>query len=185
VWLIFIAQLAVIAIALGWAIREHNRRTSDWETLQKLFSRLSVVYEAAKAGTIDKASVDAFADYVDKSFSIINSRTQFRWGPLSRDVAELRDQIQQASLYVATRSGHPIAVGAEIEKLASLRQQGMISAHEFDAFSDRFRVSTGQKARDIIMAISQLHEEHQRGALSEGNYHAALWGLLDKLDRRV
>ena len=61
----------------------------------------------------------------------------------------------------------------------------MISEHEFEAFSERFKVSTGEKARSIIRAISDLHMQYNNGAMSEGNYHAGLWSLLDKLDRKT
>ncbi len=69
-----------------------------------------------------------------------------------------------------------------IKELARLRGEGQISAEEFEAFTERFRVSTGAKAREIIAAIEQLHAQRRAGAMTEGNYHASLWTLMDRLD---
>jgi hypothetical protein len=82
-------------------------------------------------------------------------------------------------------SGASESISKEIERLAILRQQRMISDGEFNAFSERFRMSTGEKAQGIIGAITDLHGQFQRGAMTEGNYRSALWGLLDKLDRKI
>ena len=79
-------------------------------------------------------------------------------------------------LFVSGRTGRTsIPISAEIEKLAALRVQGMISDLEFQAFSERFKVSTGEKASSIIKAISELYEQLKQGAMTEGNYQAALW----------
>lgn len=78
-----------------------------------------------------------------------------------------------------------VSESEEIEKLATLRSEGKISADEFKAFSERFAVTTGEKAKGVVSAISDLHDQYKKGAMSEGNYHAALWTLMDKLDRKT
>lgn len=75
------------------------------------------------------------------------------------------------------------SVSDEIAKLAELREDGMITESEFDAFTEQFELSTGEKAREIVDAIFELHDEYEQGAMSEGNYHSALWSLMDKIDR--
>jgi len=98
----------------------------------------------------------------------------------------MRNKIHQMSSVLSThRASLSIPVSQEIEKLAKLRKQGMISDHEFEAFSERFGVTTGEKAGGIIKAISDLYKQYKNGAMTEGNYHAALWSLLDKLDRKI
>ncbi len=97
---------------------------------------------------------------------------------------EVDDMCKEVSMLLATRT--PTAsLGEEIDKLAALRQNGMISDHEFEAFAERFKLSTGEKTSGIIDAISKLSEQRKQGAMGEGNYHAALWSLLDKLDRKT
>lgn len=81
----------------------------------------------------------------------------------------------------ASTTPRPPSVG----DLSVLRQQGLISEDEFIAFSRRFRKSSGEEAEEIIRAINSLFEQHKKGAMSEGNYHAGLWALLDKLDREL
>lgn len=76
-----------------------------------------------------------------------------------------------------------VSVGDEIEKLAGLRTNGVISEEEFNAFAERFKVATGEKVKGIVDAISTLSEEHKAGAMTEGNYNSAVWSLLDKMER--
>jgi len=73
----------------------------------------------------------------------------------------------------------------EINQLAILCQAGLISDSEFKILSEGPGLSTGEKAQSIIKAISELSEQYKQKAMSESNYHAALWSLLDKLDRKI
>ena len=41
------------------------------------------------------------------------------------------------------------------------------------------------KAGEYTQAIRSLHTLYKEGAMSQGNYQSALWGLLDKIDRKV
>jgi hypothetical protein len=77
------------------------------------------------------------------------------------------------------------AVGSEIAILAELRKDGTISDEEFKDFTERFKLSSGEKAKDLIGAISKLHKEYEKGAMPQGNYHDAVWGLLDKIERKI
>ncbi len=90
-----------------------------------------------------------------------------------------------ANLNRESSQSNSVSVADEISQLAKLRDEGKISSEEFKAFSERFKVSTGKKASQIINAIGQLHDQHKEGAISEGNYKASLWTLMDKLDRKV
>ena len=101
---------------------------------------------------------------------------------LHEDINALLDRMEQEEKFYQKIENH---IGGGIKDLAMLRSKGMISEHEFEAFSERFKVSTGEKARSIIRAISDLHMQYNNGAMSEGNYHAGLWSLLDKLDRKT
>lgn len=41
-----------------------------------------------------------------------------------------------------------------------------------------------KKHRTFIAAIERLHEQHKSGAMSNGNYEAMLWTLMDRIERR-
>lgn len=73
----------------------------------------------------------------------------------------------------------------DIARLVEMCEEGKITEDEFEAFSEQFKKSTGKKAQEIIESISDLHDEYEEGAMSRGNYHAALWSLMDKLERNT
>jgi GNAT superfamily N-acetyltransferase len=58
-----------------------------------------------------------------------------------------------------------------------------MSDNEFKAFSARFKVLPTEKARATVEKIGELLLEFRDGAMTPASYHAALWSLLDKLDR--
>lgn len=90
-------------------------------------------------------------------------------------------------------SSHGLSSGAarlesasqQVERLASLRKEGVISTEEFQAFSKRFQSASEVTAGEYVATIRDLYSQFQRGAMSEGNYRAGLWSLLDKLDRKA
>jgi len=155
--------------------------------LQGQLSKMRSIYANARKGEITKSAADKFFDLADKSVDMMSVKGEKDMVG-TKTVASLRDEIQnmsnQISLILVLRT--PTAsLGEDVDKLAALRQQGMISDSEFQTFSERFKLTTGEKARSIIKAISELYLQHQKGAMSEGNFHAALWSLLDKLDRKT
>jgi hypothetical protein len=100
-------------------------------------------------------------------------------------IHDTKEENDKAKIEVLSTKTCVSSLAAEIEKIAILRKNGIISDSEFQAFSERFKLATGEKASSVIKAISELYEQHRKGAISEGNYHAALWSLLDKLDRKI
>ena len=99
---------------------------------------------------------------------------------------QIRDDMRMYESAFAAASMH-VAGSREsqsgiISELARLRLEGLVSDEEFDAFTERFRRSTGARAREIIEAIEKLHKQHKAGAMTEGNYRASLWTLMDRLD---
>ena len=185
---VLICLLLVAAIVAGvvWVLRD---RMSKVRRVRDLFRQICEIHEQSQVVHISRDQVDEFSRLADECLSLINSEDDKSWNetfPRQPDIPNMRNRIQQMSLLVLSRAtAHAVPVSEEIERLALLRQQGMISDHEFQAFSERFKVSTGEKARSIIKAISDLHAQYARGAVSEGNYHAGLWSLLDKLDRKT
>lgn len=125
------------------------------------------------------AECSAFIRYLDR-FSLTNSEV------LQREKVRL-DTVWQALLGLHDRATRTAMAGAqhtsEIERLAALRNANVITHAEFDAFSEKFKVSSTAKIRDMIAAIDELAAAYKSGAMGEGNYHEALWSLLDKLER--
>ena len=101
----------------------------------------------------------------------------------SSDRDEITDAIFSQKREFHGRGKSDTSVSSEIQNLAELREEGKITEAEFDAFTEQFQLSSGEKAKEIVQAISELHDEYESGAMTEGNYHSALWSLMDKIDR--
>lgn len=158
-------------------------KRKKWWAFWKEYERLVDIYKQAKKKRLDRATADEFSTLVVRCSSMLSDLEE------SGDKDEVwlaRSMVQKISLFVASYNVAPdTPASEEIAKLAELRKKGMISDHEFQAFSERFKVSTGEKAMGIIQAIASLHSQYEAGAMSESNYHASLWSLMDKLDRKV
>lgn len=50
---------------------------------------------------------------------------------------------------------------------------------------NHYQKSAGEKAQDMVKAIAELHKQRKAGAISEGNYNATLWALMDTLEKEV
>ncbi len=117
----------------------------------------------------------------EEILTVIDSKSDDEWRKLgSSNYIHWRRTIE-ADLSAA----HPKVESPTVRQLAELRGEGLLSEDEFKAFYDRFGKSTGEKAQEIILAIEKLHKQYRSGAMTEGNYHSALWSLLDKLDRKT
>lgn len=91
---------------------------------------------------------------------------------------------RSAKALAAMQSGNGMSNSTEeIAGLCRLRASGLITDAEFARLTERFERSSGTKAGDILDSIEKLHAQHRDGAMSRGNYHAALWILLDRLER--
>ncbi|MHC4132456.1 MAG: hypothetical protein ACYSSP_10740 [Planctomycetota bacterium] len=141
------------------------------------------IYKKARKGEITKSDGDRFFSCFDEAVVMLPKKPQ-RNTPEAEKKSEINKMSRQVS-FVLTMQAPTSSVGEDVSILAELRQKDMISDLEFQVFSERFKMSTGEKASDIIRAISELYEQRQKGALSVGNFHAALWSLLDKLDRKT
>jgi len=183
---------AGLGIAWIYSISQEARLSSLRDALRSIYA------EAMQRQTIGAAEferflrlADALLAYYDSMIdscleSIARTDDNKTWREQLTEWRRLRriteDQRARLSALVSSRKASP---SEEIAHLARLRNEGAISQHEFDAFAERFKVSTGEKARDIIRAISELHGQYKEGAMREGNYHASLWSLMDKLDRKT
>lgn len=107
--------------------------------------------------------------------------TKEDWNSLLLNLKEELRTLEIAKLTSAGVTNTP--KGASIEELAKLRNEGLISVREFEVFTERLRRTPGEKAKEIILAMQELHKQYQSGAMGEGNYNQSLWTLMDRLDR--
>ena len=183
--LIIIGAL-VIVVTMILAFPSLYKKLKQSRDATLLFYEMEDIYQDVQNSSIDASELKRFSELADKCLSIINSREDREWGNGFSKMFRMRNKIHQMSAVVSAHYARlAVPVSQEIQKLAELRRQGMISDHEFQSFSENFKVSTGEKARGIIRAISDLNVQYQKGAMSEGNYHSALWSLLDRLDRKT
>ena len=199
-FILLMVVILVVAIKCIFEIKGEKQR--DIKRLMQILDKMGEIYKLAKTQQIEHRQADRFTVLMDDCLSILNKRTDEEWGDEDLWIASLydescketyhqcvmpvkmvRNKVKQMASLVHMRASPPIPAGDEIQKLAFLREQGMISEDEFRAFSERFKLSKAEKVIGFIQAIKDLHSQYRGGAMTEGNYHAALWSLLDKLDR--
>lgn len=179
-----IVCVAILSIPFIFYWRMSTNR-KDWERLKSLLDEMRSIFSKARRGHIAKPESDKFFDYADEAIEIM-SKPPFVYN--NNEIPDWKDEVDKMSNQIGliiAASSPKVSMGEELDKLATLREDGLISDREFKAFSERFRISTGEKASSILKAIAELSEQHKEGAMTEGNYHAALWSLLDKLDRKT
>lgn len=182
----------VISLSIGAAVVLYvlavwyDRKTKSRDEKEFLFyyGKMLAVHELAQAGDVDDEQVDDFTESQKQALRVMNSRSPKDWGSALSYIPALRHSFDHMSLLVLSRRRRAgESPSQEVERLARLRRAGAISDDEFRAFSERFRLTAGKKAMDVVEAISELYAQYQRGAMSEGNYHSGLWAMLDKLDQ--
>ena len=147
----------IILIVSLWLHRSNVKK--EWRKLGRLFGKMKIIFSNARKGKITKSEADKFFDCADESLDMMLKKPFVND---KDDIPRLKDEIDkmsnQISMLIAARTPKA-SLGEEIDKLAALRQNGLISDIEFKAFSERFVLSTGEKASGIIKAISELSEQ--------------------------
>ena len=162
---------------------EATKQVKKEEKVKKLLDEMMDIYANARKGEITKVEGDQFFDCVDEAFQIISSEAE-----PSKELKSMKREIWQMSRQISfalTLRTSGTSEGEDVDRLAVLRQKGIISETEFQAFSERYKIPTGKKAIGLIKAISELNEQYQKGAMTQGNFNEAMWSLLDKLDRKI
>lgn len=186
---IIIVGIIAIPVVLIMNYNEKEKLKNDAQMIKKEITVIENKFRMAKNQHEKDILFNEFYEIVERSDSIIEKLRKYTYYKY-KDMLVLADNLESyiplAKINISVMSQKSsISESDEIQKLALLRSEGMISDHEFQAFSERFTLATGEKAKSVIDAISGLYDQHKRGAMSEGNYHAALWSLMDKLDRKT
>jgi hypothetical protein len=178
--------LGTVLLALSPHLAEHRPRDPKkaWTQLVASHARLKSAYAALNESPSDADARKQFSTSLAECLSIINSRADSDWGPDSGYVEKVRVEIADLSALAALDGGSLApAPDKGVGRLTDLRKQGVLSDREFQAFSERFKALAAEKACGILETIAGLHLQCRGGTMTEDDYHAALRGLLDKLDR--
>jgi len=159
----------------------------DVARMRTLVAKMKLLLVRATVAANPDVITREIAALGEEFLKIVDSRKIETWNMNKKAGAEVESLKREVNEIVAgltrLRGGQRTSIGEEIQKLAQLRQDGAISESEFRAFSEQFRISGGEKADAIMSTIAELNGQRCRGAMSDGEYREALWGLLDKLDR--
>jgi len=177
--------LGTVLLAFSPHLRE--RRVSDprkaWTLLMASYTRLKSAYAALKESPADAAARENFSKLEAECRSLLNSRSDSDWGKDSGYVTKVKNEIAAMSASVSANGGSPApAPNEEIGQLADLQRQGLISEPEFQAYSERFKILSAEKACGILETMAGLRLQCTQGAMTKADYHAALWSLLDRVD---
>ena len=177
----------ILVLGLLLAKLTQQKENKRFESLPKKVKSLGAMYGKIKTGGCSQSIVNDFYALERKIRSMVESSRDHEVRSFIKELDKMLmvENNFSANLNRESSQSNSVSVADEISQLAKLRDEGKISSEEFKAFSERFKVSTGKKASQIINAIGQLHDQHKEGAISEGNYKASLWTLMDKLDRKV
>jgi len=182
-----LALLVVGTVLLLFSPHLAVKRVRDpkkaWFQLMATFARLQSAHAALQQSPANAATVQRFARLHAECVSLLKSRHDSGWGADSNYVATIRQEIAEMSAPVPGKAETPApAPSPETERLEELRKQGVIFDVEFQAFSKRFKVLAAEKACGVLDAIAGFHLQCRQGTLTQADFHAALRGLLERLD---
>lgn len=170
--------IACLELRNDMMFRKFEKKRLDWVGQKKLL----------RAGNAALQEWEAWLAAGQELLAICDKR-RLRGHDWGRAEVQIREEIRPVEVALSSVSMHAQVPSPNqpdlIVELATLRSDGRISGEEFDAFTERFRRSSGSKAREIIQAIEELHRQHKSGAMTQGNYKASLWMLMDRLDREL
>ena len=195
-------EVMFLIVGIGFVVvakyfRKEMYIDKTWRLALTACARAEVIYSEAQQSPLYYSDASEYSKLVDVCFTLCRIGQEIvecdhgGWQEESasewdRKFNKIKDKLQQMSFVVGSSvRRETTSASKEIERLAELRCKGIISDHEFQAFSERFKVTTGEKSEAIVQAIGKLFAQYEHGAMSEGNYHAGLWSLLDKLDRKT
>lgn len=154
-----------------------------WLQLMANFSVLQSTHAALRHSPADAAARVRFAKLEAACQSLLGSRTDSDWGEDSGYVARIRKEIADLSASVPGVDAAPEpAESPETVRLKELRKQGFISELEFQMVSDKLKTLATEKARGVLEAIAGFQLQCRNGTMKVEDFHAALRGLLERLD---
>jgi hypothetical protein len=178
--------LGTVLLMLSPHLGEKNVRDPKkaWLQLMACFARLQSAHAALQQSPANAATLQRFAKLHAECVSLLKSRRDSDWGADSDYVATIKKEIIEMSAPVPGKAETPVpGPSPETERLEELRKQGVIFDVEFQAFAKRFRALAAEKACGILDAIAGFQLQCRQGTLTQADFHAALRGLLERLDQ--
>jgi len=183
--LLLVAGAAFLAFGPHFKEKHHPDPEKAWTQLMTAYVKLKSAYAARKESPADAEVGKRFSKLVDECMALLNSRPESDWGTNSGYVSKVRKEIVEMSAAASSKGEGPApAPSEEIGRLKELMRQGLLADNEFQAFSERFKVMTAERARGVLEAMAGLDVQCREGAMTKADYHVALWKLLEKVDRR-
>ena len=186
IWVTLIV-LIVETVLLVFSPHLREKRVSDpkkaWLQLVATFSRLQSAHAALRQSPADAAARLRFARLEAECLSLLGGRAESDWGADSGYVTRIRKEIAELSASVPGVDAAPeSAESPEAVRLKELWRQGVMSEAEFQMFSGRLKALATEKACGLLEALAGYQLQCRNGALKEEDFHAAVRGLLDRLD---
>ena len=165
-----------------------EKRVTDpkkaWLQLMANFARLQSAHAALQQSPANAAILQRFARLHAECVSLLGSRPDSGWGADSSYVTTIRKEIAEMSATVPDKAEATApAPSPETERLEELRKQGVIFDVEFQAFSKRFKALAAEKACGVLDAIAGFQLQCRQGTLTQADFHAAMRGLLERLEQ--
>ncbi len=185
-WVILIL-LVMGTVLLFFSPHLAERRVRDpkkaWVQLMATFGRLQSAHAALTQTPNDAAARARFDKLYAECDLLLNSRTDAEWGADSGYVAKIRKGVADMSAPIPEKAEvPPPASGPEAARLEELKKQGPMLESEFQAFSGRLRALATDKACGMLETISGYQLQCRQGTMKEEDFHAAIRGLLERLD---
>lgn len=182
--LLLVAGAAFLAFSPHFKEKHHPDPQKAWTQLMSAHVKLKAAYAARRESPNDTEAAKRFSKLRDECVSLINSRPASDWGANSGYAAKVKKEIVAMSAAVSGRGEGPApAPSEEIGRLKKLMRQGLLADNEFQAFSERFKVMTAERARGVLEAMAKLDFQRREGVMTKPDYHVALWKLLEEVDR--
>ncbi len=103
---------------------------------------------------------------------------------LGRKYANLTSDLDEAMIMndinvVSTAPmSQPVSMAEEIEKMARLEREGVISRGEFDALKSQLSNKPSQQVSAAVQLLRELHDLKSKGVLSQSEFNMKKWDIL-------
>jgi hypothetical protein len=79
-----------------------------------------------------------------------------------------------------SQRGSQPGVADELEKLARLRDEGVLTPEDWERAKSLFLGKPADRRQEAVVLLSQLHNLYRAGALSESEFNAKKWDVLSR-----
>ncbi len=182
-----LAVLVTGTVLLAFSPHLRERRVSDpkkaWLQLMAYFTRLQSVYAALRESPADAAALERFAKLQTECRALLASRPDSAWGKDAGYAAKVRQEIADMLVAVEDQAEGPApAPSRQVERLAELKRHGPMTEPEFHKLTEELDILAEDTANRVLETVAGYQLQYRQKAVTEENFHAALWGLLDNLD---